>query len=359
MDEQRARPLSEDVKEAFAILKRLYDQHVSTQEQREKIKLVRFFDDGGYERRSPWIGVRKPVRDDLDFSRADFHELDFRGVEWIDRPCCDRTNFQKANLRNTDLAGAHLEEALLHGTHAFNIDMCGAHLWHAQLQGANLSRARLQGSNLWGADLQDAELLSARLQGANLSATHLQGAYLRRAKLQGANLVRAQLQRTNLDNAELNLSVWHGVRFDINKKSDFTLEELDRKRNKGLWKSPWQPEPARIFCDKDFALLKYDNPKVEPLDPNDDSIDWRKEWKMVLRGDIDSLSRHHVVRRLISVHGREFITKTKSTFCALGLRIAIQDLPDYAAIKEKLPRRYQLWVGVGDGNLPLSWDTKS
>ena len=316
-DEQRARPLGEDVKAAFAVLKKLYDEHADTHEKRKKIGLVRFFDDSSYADRLKWGGVRMPVRDDLDFSRADFDELDFRGVEWIDRPCCDRTNFQKANLWHVNLAGAHLEEAILQGTYALNIDMRGTNLWYAQLQGVNLRWAKLQGANLQRSRLQGVNLQWAKLQGADLQSAHLQGANLQWAELQGANLRQASLW----------LSMWSKAKIDTNVRdlkkmlTDAELSEnkineiLDKFKkeggSKGLWKSFYRS--VCIFCDKDFAPLTYPNANIEEAgyndevliyyDDDDDDFDdneitWEEAWTKVFQ-KIPLRCRHHIVNSFI------------------------------------------------------------
>ncbi|MBC6444522.1 MAG: pentapeptide repeat-containing protein [Alphaproteobacteria bacterium GM202ARS2] len=335
---QLAKPLGEDVKVAFAVLKRLYDSHARTPKQREKIKLMRFFDDSDYEGRSKHWGVRYPVRDDLDFSRVDFRELDFRGVDWVDRPCCDRTKFQNTNLWNANFVGAHLEGAILQGAYAYNIDMRGANLWRARLQGVNLLGARLQGSSLREADLHGAILSSAKLQGANLQEAKLQGADLDAAKLQGISLFMASLW----------LSIWYDAKIDDNRsnlkrtlkkaqlpKTKIT-EVLDRfdkqKKNKSLWNP--DPDSKHILCCNDFSKsLDNLNADVERLSEDDDEILWYEEWDEISR-KIPEGCRHHTVDGLTllyisrdSLHG---------SLCFDGLFKVIKNLDDYSKIKERL-----------------------
>ena len=369
MDEQLPRPLGGDVRLAFIILKRVYDNYARTHKQREKIKLVRFFDDSDYTPRLSFFGARKSVRDDLDFSHADFHELNFNGVEWIDRPFCVRINFQKANLREANFAGAHLEGALLQGTQAYNMDMRGASLWGAQLQKAFLFEARLQGVNLGGAKLLGAYLDDAQLQGANLGESHLQGANLRGARLQGANLrgarlqgaylYEAQLQGANLYQAELNFNVWHKVQFDVDRKSleislkdaklrkdkvKNILQTFDNKRgSRGLW----QPKSAQIICDEEsFApLQKYGHSNTERLTPNDNSVDWWQEgWENIL-GGIGRSNLPYAIRGFIDIHGYDVTGEEIINRCIRGLRLAIDVLIEkHPAIEEKLSKGYRDWL---------------
>jgi uncharacterized protein YjbI with pentapeptide repeats/ABC-type sugar transport system substrate-binding protein len=120
---------------------------------------------------------------------------------------------QGAVLLGADLAGAHLENALLPaadlrrvvfaGAHLSSADLAAARLENADLGGADLFRADLRGARLSGADLRNADLSNADLQGADLTKARLQGARLVGADLRGASLRYAQLQRANLSRADL------------------------------------------------------------------------------------------------------------------------------------------------------------
>ena len=388
--EPLARPLGEDVRVAFAVLKRLYDRHADTPEKRKKIKLARFFDDGKYDLRLK-DGIMYPVRDDLDFSRADFFKLDLSGVEWVDRPCCDRTNFQNAELVDVNFAGAHLEQAFLQDVGTFEIDMRGAILCGAQLQKAFLSKARLQGAilrgaqlqrsllheaqlqeadlsdarlpgaHLEGAQLQGAKLWNTDLRGASLEGANLQGAYLVSdtlkisASLQGANLERAQLQGAYLQWTELQVTdltkvKYHTTSEDLEKM--LTDAEVSEERRNGILgvfesqggsKGLWQPKLAQIFCDKDFAPLAYGHKSTQRLDPNDENIDWHEKWEAIL-GNIQSLSNvrlsdlPYAIDGFIFIHGR---MGREATPCAKGLRVAINKLIEkHPAIEEQLPGQH-------------------
>jgi len=102
------------------------------------------------------------------------------------------------DLRETDLAFAHLEGAHLAGAHLEGADLQGAHLeraglWDAHLEGADLEGADLEGADLPGAHLAGANLKRAHLAGANLQLVDLRGTYLEGADLAGADLRGAHL----------------------------------------------------------------------------------------------------------------------------------------------------------------------
>jgi hypothetical protein len=103
------------------------------------------------------------------------------------------TNLRGADLRDADLHGANLYDADL-----YDADLHGANLYDADLYGANL-----RGANLYGADLRDADLHGANLRGANLRGANLYGANLRGADLYGANLRGANLRGADLRYAKL------------------------------------------------------------------------------------------------------------------------------------------------------------
>ncbi|HWF37548.1 MAG TPA: pentapeptide repeat-containing protein [Candidatus Acidoferrales bacterium] len=87
-----------------------------------------------------------------------------------------RTNFEKADLRESHLEGANLE----------HVDMQGAYLWSAKLIGAGLTNADLQKAIFVDADLHGADLRWAHLDGTVLTGADLAGAYLDGADLRGA-----------------------------------------------------------------------------------------------------------------------------------------------------------------------------
>ena len=81
--------------------------------------------------------------------------------------------------------------------------LIGAYLREADLAGSNLSEAILRQADLRGASLFSARLYCADLRGADLSDANLRGANLRYADLRGANLRGADLCSANLTGAKL------------------------------------------------------------------------------------------------------------------------------------------------------------
>ena len=108
-----------------------------------------------------------------------------------------------ADLRESYLDGARLDDARLAYAELGSVRLNGASLPGARLISAILSDAQLKGAYIVRAELQDAFLRNAQLQGANIGVTQMQGADLCDAQLQGANLARVQMQGTNLIGVQL------------------------------------------------------------------------------------------------------------------------------------------------------------
>jgi uncharacterized protein YjbI with pentapeptide repeats len=109
-----------------------------------------------------------------------------------------------AELPNSSLKGAQLEEAFLD-----QVNLERADLTLAQLEKASLAEANLRGTALIGAGLGNAKLDDARLQGASLENAWLAGTSLVRAKMQGA-----LLRNTGLLGADLESATMHGAIFE-------------------------------------------------------------------------------------------------------------------------------------------------
>ena len=113
----------------------------------------------------------------------------------------DRVDLREVDLRTANLAGAHLEGAILFSAHLERAIFAGAHLKgallaSAHLEGGFLFDAHLERANLAGAHLERANLGGAHLEGANLAGAHLEGAYLGDAYLEGIRgLTPAQVER--------------------------------------------------------------------------------------------------------------------------------------------------------------------
>ena len=113
---------------------------------------------------------------------------------WLhDKPDGERLDLSWKDLRNVDLRGANLCEAILRGVG----------LQHANLSEASLYRANLQGADLTGANLNRASLPCADAKGATLCEASLRGAYLKDVILRDANLCAADFYGANLRGADL------------------------------------------------------------------------------------------------------------------------------------------------------------
>ena len=247
---EKPSPLGEDVKTAFTILKRLYD--------RNKDDLI----DAGKLKR--WFFNSERRDDDLTFADTDFHMLDLKGIEWIDRVDLRRAQLQGADLsasllqganlngaqlkntilRKVQLQNANLNEACLRGAdlqganlqdaHFRRTQLQGAYLMEAQLQSADFKNADLQGTYFMGAQLHCSDLQYAMLEGADLGDAKLQGANLRHARLQGTDLRRAQLQGVCLSKAQL-----QGVSFRMAELQGADLS-YSRLQGASLWQTQLQ-----------------------------------------------------------------------------------------------------------------------
>lgn len=140
-------------------------------------------------------------------------------------------DLREANLCGLNLSNALLSHAILLGTDLSNANLSEAWLVEANLRGADLSDANLAGASLARAILSEstmvrtiggvvssmkypANLTNANLSGAYLGGATLEGADLSGADLSGADLSGATFVRTNLTRANLSgcrvygLSVW-------------------------------------------------------------------------------------------------------------------------------------------------------
>lgn len=103
------------------------------------------------------------------------------------------------NFSNMDLTNADFSKAILTGA-----DFSGS-----KLTGADFERAKLQGADFKNALLDGSDFTRADLAGANLKRANLSNANLNRANLTAANLVQS-----NLKNAELDDTVFYGVKLN-------------------------------------------------------------------------------------------------------------------------------------------------
>jgi uncharacterized protein YjbI with pentapeptide repeats len=112
------------------------------------------------------------------------------------------------SLRNTDLSGADLSNAILFGADLSGADLSNANLFRADLSGADLSNA-----NLFRADMTDINMSDADLSHANLSFS----------VLSRANLSDSVFSHTRLSNAKLSYAI---LSYAILSKSDLSHASL-------------------------------------------------------------------------------------------------------------------------------------
>ncbi len=100
----------------------------------------------------------------------------------------------KKSLRDADLRGADLSDAVLSDADLRGADLSDAVLSDAVLRGADLRGAVLSGADLSDADLRDADLRDAVLSDADLRGADLSDAVLSDAVLSDADLRGADLR---------------------------------------------------------------------------------------------------------------------------------------------------------------------
>lgn len=154
-----------------------------------------------------------------DLEYADLHGAlligaDLRGTNLyaadLRRADLGAAHLTAADLRHADMEGARLPAADLTGANLTVADLIdaglgGAYLNKAQLGGTDLTNAELGGASLIGADLNDADLRGAHLTNADLDNAYLHGADLTDADLDGAHLAGADLMDANVAGADLNI----------------------------------------------------------------------------------------------------------------------------------------------------------
>jgi len=126
-----------------------------------------------------------------------FQGADLRGIQLAG------ADLRNANLINGQLAGADLRKVRLDGAKLAIADLTNANLSSASLRKANLVGAVLQGAKLNFADLTRADFSDADLSHVQLIGANLTGANLNAADLSGANLTGANLEAVELTDANL------------------------------------------------------------------------------------------------------------------------------------------------------------
>jgi uncharacterized protein YjbI with pentapeptide repeats len=144
--------------------------------------------------RPPYAGVRICTNGELQWIMEERH--------WSGQP--NPRGMGRADLRDADLRGAHLQEAALFEADLRHADCTGICLQRAVLRWANCQETNLSDGNLcsaylFGANLSGANFRRAQLVGANMQGTILRAALFADADLRGASLRWADIDEDSLD----------------------------------------------------------------------------------------------------------------------------------------------------------------
>jgi uncharacterized protein YjbI with pentapeptide repeats len=140
-----------------------------------------------------------------------------------------RTDFASADLSNSNLSGAALDDATLKGavlkganlsnSSAHRTDFASADLSNSNLSGADLDQSDFSGANLTNAVLTSADIQDVSLKGAILNSTDLRSATLNRSDLTDATLTNAKLGGAEFERAYLGRTVFE---YSGELNADFT-----------------------------------------------------------------------------------------------------------------------------------------
>jgi uncharacterized protein YjbI with pentapeptide repeats len=132
-----------------------------------------------------------------------FRKTDLRMVDMTQAEL-DKADFWEASLEGCTLSQANLRSANLESAKILSVDESKADVSGADLTAANLAHAILDGSNLSRAFLDHANFTGASVKGADLKDASLYGAILTDANLEGVSgLIDGQLAGSNLCRAKL------------------------------------------------------------------------------------------------------------------------------------------------------------
>lgn len=169
-----------------------------------------------------------------------FMETSLCGVQFTGAKLPGAT-FLRCEIAGVNFRGATLDQAVFVGARGAGADFAGAHLHNLRcvescdFNGADFSDSTLTEANLRGSQLTGAHFLRARLDKADLSEANLHGAWfyqasaiearfvksdLREAVLVSCNLMNAVLQRSNIIGADFRLANLF--------QSDFARVRVDR-----------------------------------------------------------------------------------------------------------------------------------
>ncbi|MCY3759446.1 MAG: pentapeptide repeat-containing protein [Acidobacteria bacterium] len=154
---------------------------------------------------------------DADLTGADLTGAHVSGAQFQGARL-NRANLSEAVIRNTDLRGVELDQALFARMILFGVNLSGVDLsqrnWEGvEVSSSDLSQAVLSGLNFRNgfsdkvdfvqADLSQADFTKAEVYRGNFIGASLQEAKLSRSLLTQANLTGAQLEKADLSQADL------------------------------------------------------------------------------------------------------------------------------------------------------------
>ena len=265
---KEAAHLGDDVKAAFAALKRLHDDQ-------------QVFEESGINQQ------------ELSFAHTDFRALRLNEIEWIKKPDLSYANLTDANLIGTQLNSANLTWAQLHGANLKYAQLNSANFRRAQLHDADFWNAQLHGADFWNAQLHGADFRDARLHGANLRSAELHGADLSDAQLHGADLRGARLYGADLRGVQAQYTSFEGVWFeglagDSLKKFTSALEgrSLSEQKRTDIVHQAVQKAQVEVVNWKVWHISQFlDNLQI---DRSRQDVEWGLEWWEEIKEDVDA-----------------------------------------------------------------------
>ena len=311
---KEAAHLGEDIKTAFAALKRLHDDQQVLKES----------------------GINQQ---ELSFAHTDFRALCLNEIEWIKNSDLSSANLTKTNLKNAQLNGANLWNAQLYGADLRDAQLHGATLIGAQLHGADLRDAQLNGADLGSAQLHGAYLIKAHLNGADLMFAQLHGTNLRDAQLHGANLMFAQLHGAYLEGAQAQYTSFEEVDFerladDDLKKLESALEGLPLSDQKRSYIVDQAGQDAQVNAKnwKVWHTSKFlDKRKIKRLSKD---VEWGLEWwAEIKKGDAQIATLKGLLRNFAEKDDTDASPRTpqrrlRAKQCRLAVKQLLQEDED-------------------------------
>ena len=134
----------------------------------------------------------KTVCSDTDLSGADLSHANLHGAVFTN------VKFNKTDLRHANLSYATFKKSNL--DHA---DLATANLKHADLRSSKVRNANLEGVDGWALFGQGVDFTNSNFSGANLDQARLSGATMVNTNLRAARLERVWMNKANFEGASL------------------------------------------------------------------------------------------------------------------------------------------------------------